>query len=143
MDSPPRSNIYPTLNLECGGKCGFVRGNKGLCGTEDKELPAEIAGVFATERDCEGVRLRGLTEKERTTPSNQLPLILVVQYEGTHADTYMGTGKGDTEGWWFMFNGPRGHFSAKARTEQEMVSRVCRGAKGLGANIETSVGYTR
>jgi hypothetical protein len=43
----------------------------------------------------------------------------------------------------FTFNGPLGHFSAKVRTKQELVSRVCKAAKGLGAEIDSSVGYTK
>ena len=87
--------------------------------------------------------MRGLTDKERSTPSNQIPLLLDVFYEGTHAESYMGTGKGEHEGWMFMFNGPRGHFMAKARTENELASRVCKAAKGLGADIDNTVGYTK
>ena len=114
----------------------------GLCGPEKEMLPTEIAGTFATEPDCQGIRLRGLSEKERSTPANQLPLLLDVYYEGTHTQSYMGTGKGEDEGWMFTLNGPRGHFSAKARTEQELISRVCKAAKGLGAQIDESVGYS-
>lgn len=114
----------------------------GLCGTEDKMLPTELAGVFATEPDCQGIRLRGLTEQERGTPSNQLPLLLDVYYEGTRKDHYMGNGKDENEGWMFTFNGPQGHFAATVRTEHELVSRVCKAAKGLGAEIDKSVGYT-
>jgi hypothetical protein len=125
------------MNNKCVGHA------QGLCGTEDEILPTEIAGEFATEPDCQGVRLRGLTEQERGTPSNKLPLLLDVFYEGTHSEPYMGSGKGENEGWMFMFNGPHGHFSAKAHTEHEMVSRVCKAAKGLGADIDNSVGYTR
>jgi hypothetical protein len=55
------------INLKCVGHA------EGLCGTEGKMLPTEIAGIFATEPDCQGLRLRGLTEKERSTPGNQLP----------------------------------------------------------------------
>lgn len=123
------------------GKC--VGHASGLCGTEKEMLLTEIAGVFATEPECQGLRLRGLTEQERGTPGNQLPLLLDVYYEGTHTKPYMGTGKGEDEGWMFTFNGPRGHFSAKVRTERELVSRVCKAAKGLGAEIDKSVGYTR
>lgn len=54
----------------------------------------------------------------------------------------MGNGKGEDEGWMFTFNGPKGHFSAKVRTEHELVSRVCKAAKGLGAEVDESVGYT-
>jgi hypothetical protein len=115
----------------------------GLCGTEDKMLPTEIAGIFATEPDCQGLRLRGLTEQEGSTPSNQLPLLLDVYYEGTRTEPYMGTGKGEDEGWVFTFNGPHGHFSSKVRTEHELASRVCKAAKGLGAEIDKSVGYSR
>jgi len=124
------------MNTKCVGHAD------GLCGTEQNMLPTEIAGVFATEPDCQGVRLRGLTEKERGTPSNQLPLLLDVYYEGTRKDRYMGNGKGEDEGWMFTFNGPRGHFSANVRTEHELVSRVCKAAKGLGAEIDHTVGYT-
>jgi hypothetical protein len=122
------------------GKCiGHARG---LCGAEKELLPTEIAGVFATEPDCQGIRLRRLTDKERTTPGDQLPLLLYVYYEGSHTQPYVGTGIGENEGWWFQFNGPRGHFSAKTRTEQELVSEVCKATKGLGAEIDKSVGYT-
>ncbi len=114
----------------------------GLCGTEKELLPAEIAGIFASEPDCEGLKLRALAESERSTPGNQLPLLLNVFYEGTNAKPYMGTGKGESEGWMFTFNGPKGHFTAKSRTEHEMVSRVCKAAKGQGAEIDQSVGYT-
>jgi hypothetical protein len=55
---------------------------------------------------------------------------------------YMGNGKGEDEGWSFSFNGPHGHFTADARTEHELVSRVCKAAKGQGADIDHSVGYT-
>jgi hypothetical protein len=124
-------------NNKCAGHA------RGLCGTEDEMLPTEIAGTFATEPGCQGVRLRRLTEQERSTPGNKLPLLLNVFYEGTHIEPYMGTGKGEDEGWMFMFNGPHGHFSAKVRTEREMVSKVCTAAKGLGADIDSSVGYTK
>jgi hypothetical protein len=123
------------------GKC--IGHATGLCGTEQDMLPTEIAGVFATEPDCQGLRLRGLTEPEKSTPGNKLPLLLYVYYEGTHTQSYMGTGKGEDEGWTFTFNGPRGHFLARARTEHELVSRVCKAAKGLGAEIDSSVGYTK
>lgn len=122
------------------GKC--VGHATGLCGTEKEMLPTEIAGIFATEPDCQGVRPRALTEQERGVPGNQLPLLLDVYYEGTHTQPYMGNGKGEDEGWMFTFNGPRGHFSAKVRTERELVSEVCKSAKGLGAEIDKSVGYT-
>jgi len=115
---------------------------EGLCGSEEKELMTEIAGTFATEPDCHGLRLRGLTEKERSMPGNQLPLLLAVFYEGTHTQSYWGNGKGEDEGFMFIFNGPRGHFSGKSRTERELVSRVCKAAKGLGAEIDDSVGYS-
>ena len=106
-------------------------------------LPTEIAGVFATEPDCQGLKLRGLTEQERSTPSNQLPLLFDLFYEGTpRADYYNGTGKGEDEGWMLLFNGPNGHFSAVAKTERDAVRRVCLAAKGRGAEIDKSVGYT-
>jgi hypothetical protein len=112
-------------------------------GPEDKLMPVVIAGIFATEPDCQGIKLRALTEKERSTPRNQLPFLLDVYYMGTHNNqSYMGNGKGEDEGWSFSFNGPRGHFTADARTEQELVGRVCKAAKGLGAEIDKSVGYT-
>jgi hypothetical protein len=57
------------MNTKCGGHA------EGLCGTEGRMLPTEIAGIFATEPDCQGPRLRGLTDKERGTPSNQLPFL--------------------------------------------------------------------
>jgi hypothetical protein len=124
------------MNTTCVGHA------EGLCGTEGKMLPTEIAGIFATEPDCQGLRLRGLTDKERGTPSNQLPLLLDVYYEGTRKDRYMGNGKSEDEGWMLTFNGPQGHFSASVRTEHELVSRVCKAAKGLGAEIDHTVGYT-
>ncbi len=124
------------MNTKCIGHAD------GLCGTESKMLPTEIAGVFATETDCQGLRLRGLTDKERNTPGNQLPLLLDVYYEGMRNDRYMGNGRGEDEGWMFTFNGPQGHFSANVRTEHELVSRVCKAAKGLGAQIDHTVGYT-
>jgi hypothetical protein len=129
--------LAKNMNNHCVGHAA------GLCGTEDEMLPTEIAGVFATEPDCQGIRLRGLIEKERSTPSNQLPLLLDVYYEGNRSEPYSGTGKNETEGWMFTFNGPRGFFSGKARTEHEMVSRVCKAAKGLGADIDPSVGYSK
>lgn len=123
------------------GRC--VGHAQGLCGPEDEQLPTEIAGVFATEPDCKGITLRSLTEAERGTPSDQLPLLLDVYYEGTRKEAYMGNGRQESEGWFCTFNGPRGHFSAKARTESEMVRRVCNAAKGSGADIDKSVGYTQ
>lgn len=113
-----------------------------LCGPEKESLITEIAGVFATEPTCEGIRLRGLNEKEASTPTGQLPLLVQAFYEGTHSKPYMGTGKNENEGWMFTFNGPHGHFSATARTEQEIASRVCSAAKGHGAEIDKNVGYT-
>jgi hypothetical protein len=109
-----------TYNIN--GKC--VGHAEHLCGPEQEMLPTEISGVFATEPDCRGIRLRGLTEQERQTLSIQLPLLLDVFYEGTHTETYMGNGKDESEGWIFTFNGPHGHFSAKARTESEIASVV-------------------
>lgn len=115
-----------------------------LCGPEDERLPNEIAGIFATEPKCEGVTLRGLTKEEETAPSNQIPLLLDVYYVGSHANIpYNGTGQNETEGWMFTFNGPHGHFSANARTEQELVNMVCNAAKGLGSDIDKSVGYSK
>jgi hypothetical protein len=126
------------INTKCAGHAEH------LCGTQDEMLPTEIAGVFATEPACQGIRLRGLTEQEQHTPSNQLPLLLDVFYEGMpHAQPYMGNGKDESEGWMFLFNGPQGHFSGNTRTELEMVTRVCKAAKGLGAAIDSSVGYTK
>jgi hypothetical protein len=124
------------INMKCAGHA------QGLCGPEEKMLPVEIAGVFATEPDCQRIRLRGLTDKERSTPSNHIPLLLEVYYQGTRGTSYMGTGQGETQGWMFTFNGPHGHFSATAITEHEMVSRVCKAAEGLGAEIDPTVGYT-
>ena len=123
------------INNECVGHA------QGLCGPENPALPVEIAGIFATEPDCRGVRLRGLTEQEKQTPANQLPLLLDVFYQGTRNEEYMGDGRNEDEGWMFTFNGPRGHFSATVRTESEMVSRVCKAARGLGGDIDPSVGY--
>jgi hypothetical protein len=145
-NAPTSTNSTVTALLgasgNLNGKC--VGHAQHLCGPERDTLPTEIAGVFATEPACQGIRLRGLTEQERQTPSNQLPLLLDVFYEGTtHAKPYMGTGKDESEGWMFMFNGPQGHFAANAHTESEMVSRVCKAAKGQGAEIDNSVGYTK
>ena len=55
----------------------------------------------------------------------------------------MGNGKDEIEGWMFTFNGPHGCFAANARTEQVMVKKVCMAARGLGADIDKSVGYTQ
>ena len=104
-------------------------------------LPVEIAGVFATEPDCQGLKLRGLTETERGIPGNQLPLLFDLYYEGKpHTDFYNGTGRGEDEGWMFTFNGPKGHFSANVKTEQDAVRRVCLATKGKGAAIDGSGG---
>lgn len=140
-----RSAPDPTILLggtyNMNGKC--VGHSEGLCGPEDKMMPVVLAGIFATEPDCQGIKLRALTEKERGTPRNQLPFLLDVYYVGTHNNqSYMGNGKGEDEGWSFSFNGPHGHFTADARTDHELVSRVCKAAKGLGAEIDHSVGYT-
>jgi hypothetical protein len=139
--SPPEKQtilLGGTYNIN--GKC--VGHSEGLCGPEDKLMPVVIVGIFATEPDCQGIKLRALTEKERGTPRNQLPFLLDVYYMGTHNNqSYTGNGKGEDEGWSFSFNGPRGHFTADARTEQELVSLVCKAAKGLGAEIDKSVGY--
>jgi hypothetical protein len=125
------------INVNCVGHAEH------LCGPEEETLPTEISGVFATESDCRGIRLRGLNKQERQTPGNQLPLLLQIFYEGTRTQHYDGNGKDESEGWLFTFNGPHGHFSAKARTESEMVSRVCKAANGQGAEIDSSVGYTK
>jgi hypothetical protein len=124
------------MNTKCVGH------TEGLCGTEGEMLPTEIAGIFATEPDCQGLLLRGLTDNEKHTPGNQLPLLLDVYYEGTRKDEYMGNGKNEDEGWMFTFNGPEGHFSANVRTKHELASRVCKATKGLGAKIDPTVGYT-
>jgi hypothetical protein len=121
-------------NITCIGHA------QGLCGTEKDLLPTEIAGVFASEPDCEGIRLRRLADKETVAG---LPRLLNVYYMGSRKDRYMGTGKDENEGWMFTFNGPNGHFAAHSRTELEMIKRVCTAAKGLGANIDNSVGYTQ
>jgi hypothetical protein len=134
-ESPKQNNtilLAGTYNVN--GKC--VGHATGLCGTEQENLPAEIEGVFATEPDCRGLKLRGLTEKERNIPTNQLPLSLNIFYEGTHTGPYMGTGKGEGQGWRFTFNGPNGYFSSKAKTESEMVRGVCNATRGSGAQIQ-------
>jgi len=117
------------INNKCIGHAAH------LCGPENTSLPSELAGVFATESDCQGIRLRGLTNQEQKTPVNQLPLLLEVFYIGTQTESYTGDGKNESDGWMFNFNGPRGYFSAKSRTESDMVRRVCKAAKGQGAEI--------
>ncbi len=141
-----RSANDPTVLLggayNMNGKC--VGHAEGLCGPDDKMMPVQLAGIFATESDCQGIKVRSLTEQERGTPRNQLPFLLDVYYMGTHNNQpYMGNGKGEDEGWSFSFNGPHGHFTADARTDHELVSRVCKAAKGQGAEIDKSVGYTK
>jgi hypothetical protein len=123
------------MNNKCAGHAQH------LCGPEDEEMPIEIAGVFASEPTCSGIRLRGLTEQERRTPGNKLPLLLDIFYVGTHTEQYMGTGKSEKEGWEFSFNGPRGHFSGYARSDNEMVQKICKAARGQGADIDTSLQY--
>jgi hypothetical protein len=116
-------------------------GAQGLCGPSDEALPAEIAGIFGTETDCRGLRLRGLTQQERGTPGNQLPLLFDLTYVGRpHAEPYTGTGKGEDEGWIVLFNGPHGYFSARVKTERDAVRLVCLATKGQGGEIDESVG---
>jgi hypothetical protein len=127
--------LTKNMNLACIGHA------QGLCGPEDEVLPTEIAGIFATEPDCRGLRLRGLTKQELGTPGNQLPLYFELWYVGRpHAEPYMGTGKGEDEGWMLQFNGPHGYFSAKVKTESDAVRRVCLATKGQGGEIDESVG---
>ena len=52
------------------GKC--VGHSQGLCGPEDEILPVEIAGIFATQPNCQGIYVRGLTESESKTPSDSV-----------------------------------------------------------------------
>src|SRR5580704_16374045 len=78
---------------------------------------------IAKESDCEDS-----PRKNEARPGNQLPLLLRAYYEGIRSEQYYGTGKDETEGWMFTFNGPGGFFSGKARAEREMVSRVCKTA---------------
>jgi hypothetical protein len=115
------------------GKCIGHAG--GLCGLEKENLTIEIEGVFATEPDCTGLRLRRFDEKRDNRKLYELPLALSVYYEGTHIQPYMGTGQGENVGWRYDFNGPNGYFSANARTEHELAKRVCSVAKGSGAQI--------
>jgi hypothetical protein len=129
--------VTRNLNSKCIGHTA------GLCGPEATKLPVEIAGVFATEPDCQGLTLRGLTKQEEETPSNKLPFLFDLFYEGSpHTDRYYGTGKDEDEGWMLMFNGPNGHFSARVKTERDAVRRVCLAAKGQGGKIDASVGYS-
>lgn len=129
--------VTANMNSKCVGHA------EGLCGTEDEMLPLEIAGVFATEPDCQGLKLRGLAKQESSTPSNQVPLLFDLYYEGSpHGESYAGTGKGEDEGWKFSFNGPHGHFSAWSRTEREAIRRMCLAAKGQGGEVDSSVGYS-
>ena len=129
--------LTANVNSKCIGHAA------GLCGPERKILPVEIAGAFATEPECRGLKLRGLTEQERKTPSNQLPLLFNLFYEGNpHADLYNGTGKGEDEGWILSFNGPNGFFSARVKTERDAVRGVCLATKGRGGMVDESVRYS-
>ncbi|MBS1857260.1 MAG: hypothetical protein JST11_17965 [Acidobacteria bacterium] len=126
--------LTENMNTKCIGH------ESGLCGPERKMFPVEVAGIFATEPECEGLKLRGLTLQEGNTPSLQIPLLFDLYYEGTpHADRYYGTGKGEDEGWMLSFNGPNGHFSARVKTEAEAVRRVCLAAKGKGGRVDQDV----
>jgi hypothetical protein len=140
-NSQPNKTILLGLTDNSNGKC--VGHASGLCGPEREAIRTEVAGVFASEPSCQGLKLRGLTEEERGVPSNKLPLLLQLLYEGTpHASYYMGTGKGEDQGWSLMFNGPKGHFSARVKTERDAVRQVCLAAKGEGGEVDPSVGYT-
>jgi hypothetical protein len=84
--------ITENLNWKCVGHASD------LCGPEKVTISTQAAGVFASEPSCKGLRLRGLTEVERTVPSNKLPLLFELFYQGTpHAQSYMGTGKAKTK----------------------------------------------
>jgi hypothetical protein len=104
-----RKNITVLLGVTKNVNTKCIGHTSGLCGPED--IATEVAGVFATEPECQGLKLRGLTEQERSTPSNRLPFLFELFYEGTpHAETYSGTGKGEGEGFLLSFNGPKGQF---------------------------------
>jgi len=47
--------VTRNIHTKCVGHSG------GLCGPRDELMPVDIAGVFATEPECQGLRLRGLT----------------------------------------------------------------------------------
>ena len=81
---PPNPVIILGKAINVNSKC--VGHAEHLCGPEDETLSNEIAGVFATEPNCQGVTLRGLRKQEETTPSNQIPLLLYVYYQGTRGD---------------------------------------------------------
>jgi hypothetical protein len=117
-------------------KCAGYR--EGLCGPKTEMMPIEIAGVFATEPECQGLKLRALTEEERKIPSNQLPLLFDLFYEGRpHTDVYQGTG--EDEGWRLSFNGPNGHVEARVKTERDAVRGICVAAKGKGGKVDKSL----
>jgi hypothetical protein len=126
------------MNFKCIGQVA------GVCGPDDKTSAVQIAGIFATEPECQGLKLRRLTEQELKTPINQLQLavnLFDLFYEGTpHAETYNGTGKGEDEGWLLIFNGPKGHFSLRVKTQPDAVRRVCIAAKGQGGELDVSFG---
>jgi hypothetical protein len=102
-------------------------------------MPIEIAGVFATEPECQGLKLRGLREQEEKTPMDQLPLVFNLFYEDYRPHTDLYQGKGENEGWRLWFNGPDGHFEAWLKTERDAVRGVCVAAKGKGGKVDKSL----
>jgi len=73
-----------------------------------------------------------LTNKESTVPANQIPHLLSVSYEGTHKEPYTGTGIGETEGWMFRFNDPRGTFQQMPAQSRKWFGWSARLQRDLG-----------
>jgi predicted small secreted protein len=95
--------------------------------TDNPDVNDQITYVFATEPDCQGIPLRGITEKEAYQSPPLIPNMLTVYY-GKEPSA-------GAESWKFSFFGPNGTLSTTTHT-REMVHTACRSAKGLGADID-------
>ena len=113
----------------------------GLCGPEDQSIRQNFESAFATDSDCEGLKVRELTREEGQVPIRNLRNYVSLEYVGKpHSDPYYGTGKGENGDWTFLLNGPDGIISGTVGTEEEAVRRACRAVKGRGGEVQSNSG---
>jgi hypothetical protein len=119
------------LNNKCVGHAD------GLCGPEDQAIRSTFESTFATESDCEGLILRGLSNEENKVPVRNLRNYVSLNYVGKpHVDSYSGTGKDENGDWTFMVNGANGIIGGQVGSEEEAVRRVCRVVKNRGGEVQ-------
>jgi hypothetical protein len=119
------------LNSKCVGHAD------GLCGPEERAIRSNFESTFATESDCEGLTVRGLSNEENKVAIQNLRNYVSITYVGKpHAEPYDGTGKDESGEWTFMFNGANGIINGQVGSEEEVVRRVCRAAKNRGGEVQ-------